>query len=63
MDHRTTPLTFAIDLLHAGLERERILERLQERFECNRHDAITVAAKAGAALHGARAGRPPWDVR
>jgi hypothetical protein len=63
MEHPATPVTFAIDLLEAGLERERILERLQERFECNRHDAIAVTAKAGAVLQRVRAGRPPSNVR
>ncbi len=63
MDHQVTPVTFAIYLLEAGLEREPILERLQERFDCNRHDAVAVAAKAGAVLHGARARRPPWNAR
>ena len=63
MEHRATPVTFAIDLLEAGLERERILERLQERFECSRHDAIAVTAKARAALQRVRAGRPPSNVR
>ena len=54
MEHPATPVTFAIDLLEAGLERERTVEQLQERFECNRHDAVAVAAKAGSVLRGAR---------
>jgi hypothetical protein len=54
MTQAATPVTFAIGLLHADADRELIVERVQDRFSLDRHDAVAAVASAGAVLRGAR---------
>jgi hypothetical protein len=63
MTQAATPVTYAIDLLHADVDRELIVEQLRDRFSLDRHDAVAAVASAGAVLRGARARPRPWNVR
>jgi hypothetical protein len=57
MDKDATPALLAIGLLEAGSDRRAVIERVQDRFSLDRHDAITTVAAASALLQGARARR------
>jgi len=57
MDKDATPALLAIGLLEAGSDRRTVIERVQDRFALDRHDAIMTVATASAVLQGARARR------
>jgi len=57
MEKHATPALLAIGLLETGSDSRVVIERVQERFALDRHDAILTVATASALVQGARARR------